>query len=252
MSNRRWSILSLVAVALVAGCSGGPTSSAVNPGSSDQWAFQSTVLRNREALFEARAYTQAPGSVEVDTQFTVGIRVCGPQMSCESGTPRPVPSAGGPSAGPSAVPSGAASSTPSASASSGGGVVAAGAIIKVSLTSDHDVTVVTEPTESQPVIDVTDVATWLWRVKAAEPGTYTFDFHVLTLAEDTNVPLVPETVFSQKVSVASTTRRDVSHFGSSFVNFITTAGGVITAVAAIAGAITATVRWRRRRAAPDA
>jgi hypothetical protein len=191
-----------------------------SPAGPDQWDFQQTIAHERESLFPAAVHTRAPGRVPVGDSFSLGLRICGPASSCAGpGTPSSLPPAG---------------------------TVQAGALMRVWLDTRGNGEIIGRPSEIQPVVQPSDAADWVWRIRADKPGRHVFDIHIQPLLRDTQLPLLPEIVTTTTIQVDDTLGRRLGAAWSATIDLADGVGGMVGAVAAMTGAAAGLWRWRHR------
>jgi hypothetical protein len=209
-------------------------------GTQTQWDFQRQIISDRQSLFPAAVYTDAPASARVNRSFPLRLRICGPDARCAPPG----------SQSPDLVEGQPPDPSPHLS-------VRAGARMRVRLDSTGGAEIISQSAEIQPVVEPSDLATWLWLVRISQPGRHVLSFHIAPLWRESPDPLVPETVVTVAVQVEAATNsaeaptRDVAaSIWSNAVDLADDIGILVGAVLTVSGAV-AGLQRRRRRPARD-
>ena len=187
----------------------------------NQWEFREMIDYDRRSLFPAAVYVDEPQTVTVDRPFSLALRICGPEASCE------------PLDGP----------TPG---SSPGPQVGAGAYMRVQLDAEDGGEFVSQPNEVQPVMRRADSATWRWRVRLSSPGEYRFSFRIAPLRQATELPIQPETTITITVRAEATAGDAAAEIWSDVIEFAESVGVLLGAAIMLSGALAGLWRHRKR------
>lgn len=206
----------------------------------DQFAYQAEVLDARRSLFEGDLFVQTDRQEMVATWFPVTLIICG-QANTDDPCVYPQEEPGPVTPTGSRIPS-----TPAKTVKIGG-------LVGVSLSST-ELDIRSGSTDSaayMPLVSPTDRATWLWDVRADEPGIYLLRFVISLVAVDKETHLVPTETVTVRVTVKQSSSDAARVFGATAAKAVNWSLEMVIALGG-AGLITAAglaggYRWLRRR-----